>query len=185
LDPEHATAHYNLGFLLSGAKRRSEAIPHLRSTLSVNPEDSSARLLLAQALLETRQLDEALVQSTGVLQSDPANEEALLQQVNILAAKREFRGALEQLEQANNRYPTRGRTAHTLALFLASCHDLELRDGARALELELRVFKASKSLSHGGTVAMALPAARLVSPPPSTSRTGLFRSDEKCGLSAG
>ncbi len=155
LDPEHPTAHYNLGFLLAGSNRPSEAVPHLQVALGAYPEDSGARFLLAQAFRDTGQLEQALTEFSRLLQSDPANEEALLQQVNLLVAKKRFREALDQLEQANRRFPSRGR-AHTLALFLASSPDLDLRDGARALDLELLVFKASKSVSHGVTVAMAL-----------------------------
>ena len=156
LNPEHPTARYNLGFLLAGADRIAEALPHLQAAVRANPEDSKARLLLARAFRDTGQLDQALTEFSRVLQSDPANEEALLQQVNLLVAGKKFREALEQLEQAHKRFPTHGRTAHTLAVFLASSPDLDLRDGARALDLELRVFKTSKSVSHGVTVAMAL-----------------------------
>ena len=156
LDPEHPTSHYNLGFLLAGSNRPAEALSHLQVALGANPEDSGARFLLAQALRDTGQLEQALTEFSRVLQSDPAHEEALLQQVNLLVAKKKFREALDQLEQAHRRFPSRGRTAHTLALFLASSPDLDLRDGARALDLELLVFKASKSVSHGVTVAMAL-----------------------------
>ncbi len=156
LDPGNPTAHYNLGFLLAGSNRPAEALPHLQVALGAYPEDSGARFLLAQAFRDTGQLEQALAEFSRVLQSDPANEEALLQQVNLLVAKKRFREALDQLEQANRRFPSRGRTAHTLALFLASSPDLDLRDGARALDLELLVFKASKSVSHGVTVAMAL-----------------------------
>ena len=156
LDSENLKARYNLGFLLASAKRFEEAIPHLRAVLEANAEDSVARLLLAQALLETRQIEPAPSQFSRVLESDPANEEALLQQVNLLVSGKRFAEALEQLEKTHKSFPHRGRPAHALATILAACPNPDLRDGARALDLEMRVFKASKSVSHGVTVAMAL-----------------------------
>ena len=155
-DSNNVTAQYNLGFLLARVRRYQEAVPYLQAALDAKPKDPTTRLLLAQALLETRQVEPALTQFSIILESDPANEEALLQRVNLLVFTRRFGEALEQLERANRDFPERTRTEHALALFLAACPDPELRDGARALELELGVFKASQSVSHGTTVALAL-----------------------------
>jgi hypothetical protein len=52
--------------------------------------------------------------------------------------------------------PLQGRVAHALARLLAACPDTELRDADRALDLALRVFKASPVVSHAETVAQAL-----------------------------
>jgi hypothetical protein len=63
------------------------------------------------------------------------------------------------LEQANQRFPDRGLTAHDLARLLAACPDTSLRNGERAVELAMEVFQAQKTPLHAETLAMALAEA--------------------------
>jgi len=76
--------------------------------------------------------------------------------MEVLLQLSQYRNALEGLEDAHTRMPAKGRIAHALARLLASCPDVDLRDGQRALDLALRVYDARKTVTHAETVALAL-----------------------------
>lgn len=156
LEPDKANAHYNLAFLLARQNKHAEAIAHLRSALKTEPGDVSARYLLAQELVKIEQLDDAQVEFSRVVEAAPDNESALLEFVRLLHRKREFKQALERLEQSHSQYPQRGRTVALLAFVLARSPRMELRDGARALELAQRVYNTTRASHHGALVAFAL-----------------------------
>jgi tetratricopeptide (TPR) repeat protein len=156
IEPEKANAHYNLAVLLARQNKHSEAIAHLYSTLKAEPGDVSARYLLAQELVKSDLLDDAVTEFSRVVQAVPDNESALLELVKLLHHKRQFKRALDLLEQHHAQYPQRGRTVALLAYLLSRSPQTELRDGARALELAQRVFNATGASQHGALVAFAL-----------------------------
>jgi len=153
IEPGKANAHYNLAVLLARQNKHEQAITHLRSALNVEASDQSARFLLAQELYKSGRTDEALAEYARV---DPSNEAALLEQVRLLYRKGQFRQALDRLENGHAQYPQRGRTVVMLAYLLAASPQLELRNGARALELAQRVYNATSAAQHGALVALAL-----------------------------
>lgn len=156
IEPGKVNAHYNLAILLAGDNKHTEAINHLQSALKVEPNDLDARLLLARELAKSEHLDEALVEFERVVRADPDNEAALLDEVKLLYAKGQFKQALDVLEKGNAQYPQKGRTAVMLAYVLATSPRLELRNGARALDLAQRIFEATRAARHGALAAMAL-----------------------------
>jgi tetratricopeptide (TPR) repeat protein len=156
IDPASATSHYNLGVLLAKRGAYALAIPHLQSALKLNPEDGETRFLLARELRKARRLDEALAELSRVVDSDSGNEEALLEEVSLLTAKRQYGRAVERLEKSYALFPQRGRTVVMLAFLLATRPEQDLRDGARALELARRAYEATSLVNHGAIVAMAL-----------------------------
>ena len=156
LEPGKGNAHYNLAVILARQNKHQEAAGHLRSALNSDADDLSARFLLAQELLKSERPEEALAEFSRVVQADPNNEAALLEQVKLLYRKRELKQALDALERGHAQYPQKGRTVLTLAYLLATSPDLELRNGARALELAQSVHKATGSAQHGALVALAL-----------------------------
>ncbi|HEU4770362.1 MAG TPA: tetratricopeptide repeat protein [Pyrinomonadaceae bacterium] len=156
IDPEKANAHYNLAVILSRQNKPEQAIAHLQSALTTEPNDLAARFLLAQQLSKLERVDDALAEVGRVVQADPNNEAALLEQVKLLYRKRQFKQALDALEKSHAQYPRKGRTVVMLAYVLATSPALELRDGARALDLARRAYDATGSLQHGALVAMAL-----------------------------
>ena len=156
IEPAKANAHYNLAVILARQNKHDEAITHVRSALNSDANDLSARFLLAQELLKSDRRDEALAEFTRVVQADPNNETALLEQVKLFYWKREFKQALEAIEKGHAQYPLKGRTVLVLAYLLASSPDLELRNGARALELAQSVYKATGTAQHRALVALAL-----------------------------
>jgi tetratricopeptide (TPR) repeat protein len=156
LEPGKATAHYNLGIILAVQNKHEEAIAHLRSVLSVEPNDTTARFLLAQQLNKSGKADEALIEYSRVVEVNPANESALLELVILLYRKRQFKTALEGLERSYAQYPQRGQTVVLLAYVLAASPQIDLRNGARALDLAQRVYAASSTPQYGALVALGL-----------------------------
>jgi tetratricopeptide (TPR) repeat protein len=139
IEPRQVNAHYNLAVLLARQDKHAEAISHLQSALSIDPNDLSARSLLASELAKAGRLDDAL-----------------FEQVKLLHRQGQFKQALDTLAKAHAQSPQKGRTAVMLAYLLATSPQLELRDGARALDLAQRVYDATHAAQHGALVALAL-----------------------------
>ncbi|HKI85491.1 MAG TPA: tetratricopeptide repeat protein [Thermoanaerobaculia bacterium] len=154
--PRNATAQFNLGVLLATEGRAEQAIPHLRMAATLWPKDSQTSVFLARQLAKVGKTHEALAELSRFLQEDPANEDAELAKINLLQRLGRYREAMAAAKQASSTYPTRGRTAITLAAMLASTPDAGLRDGAQALDLAQRVFRATGRPSNGAIVALAL-----------------------------
>jgi tetratricopeptide (TPR) repeat protein len=154
LDPRNSAAHYNLGFLFAKQNQHEEAISHLRAITA--EEDTTARRLLADQLLKAGRAEDALVEFSSLVDSNPDDEDALLEQVNLLVKKKDYRKALQSLEKGHRLFPQKGLTAITLAYLLAACPQYDLRDGARALALAMAAYRSSGSINHGAIVAMAL-----------------------------
>lgn len=156
LDPSNTIAHYNLALLLSGEGKHDEAIAHLKFVFDVEANDLGARFLFAQELLKTNRMEEALAEFTRIVQADPDNEAALLEQVKLLQRKRLYKEALNSLEKGHTRNPQKGQTMATLAYLLAASPRYDLRDGARALKLSREAYEATGAVQYGAIVAMAL-----------------------------
>ena len=156
LQPDNGTAHYNLAIALLQRQRRDEAVQHLQAALIANPADQQAYFQLADTLRELGREEEALVYYRKAADLDPNNEIALRWTAELLARLRRFHEARQRLEDAHQRFPQRGRTAHALARLLATCPDPTLRDGKRALALAQQVYTVDQSPQHAETIALAL-----------------------------
>jgi tetratricopeptide (TPR) repeat protein len=156
LSPDGATANYNLGFLLAQKGRYDEAIPHFEATLKKQPKDHQAHFALAEALKEKGDIEKAWSHYSSATRIKPDFENARLGESGMLVRGERYKEAIAVLDEALERFPRDGRTAHTLARLLVSCPDETLRDGERALALAQRVFEVSKTVTHVETVAMAL-----------------------------
>lgn len=156
VSPSNATAHYNLGLLLAGQNQHDRAILHLQAVLGPNPKDSDARFLLAQELLKSARPEEASAEFSRLAESDPGNEEALLEHVKLLFRKKQYKQAIERLEIGYALFPQKGRTAALLAYLLVSSPQYDLRDGKRGLALARIVYESTGLVNHGALVAMAL-----------------------------
>ena len=154
IEPGKANAHYNLAVILAGQNKHDQSIAHARSALTAEPNDVNARFLLAQELKKSGNVDEALTEYSRVVQADPGNESALLEQVKLLYRKGQVKQALDALEKSHAQYPKRGQTVLLLAYILAASPQLDLRNGARALDLAQRVFNSSPAPQHGALVAL-------------------------------
>jgi tetratricopeptide (TPR) repeat protein len=101
-------------------------------------------------------VEEALIEYSRVVQSDPGNEDAMLELVKLMLGKKQYKPAVDMLEKAHTLSPEKGRTAIMLAYLLAASPQADLRDGARALELARLVYQTTDLVNHGAIVAMAL-----------------------------
>ena len=156
IEPGKANAHYNLAVLLARQNKHEQAIEHLRAALSVDKNDLSARVLLAQQLLRSEHFDEALTEFSRVVQADPDNEAALFEQVRLLYRTGQFKQALQVIETGHAKYPQKWQTALMLSYLLSTSPEVELRNGARALDLAQRIYKATGAVQHGVLIGMAL-----------------------------
>jgi len=156
LQPDDGTAHYNLAVVLLQRQLRDEAVQHFQAAIIANPLDQQAFFYLAETLRELGREEEALVYYRKAADLNPDDEVALRWTAELLARLGRFSEARHRLEDAHQRSPQRGRTAHTLARLLATCPDPSLRDGKRALALAQQVYAADQSPQHAETIALAL-----------------------------
>ena len=156
MEPDNRTAHYNLGVLLAYSGDAAGAVDSLQAAVDLEPSDAGARLELARVLQRLGRWDEARGHAARVVEQEPASEAARLLEVNTLLRLDRFAEARQRLEEAHEQMPEAGLVAAALAKVLAACPDAEQRDGARALNLALRVHQASKDPRHAETVALAL-----------------------------
>lgn len=156
LEPENAEAHAGMGFVRTRQGRDRDAVAHLQRAFDRSPDDAAIRSALVRAMIRAG-LDGDVI---GVLEKvraiDPDSEETVVSLAILLAGRLEFHAAIALLDDAHRRFPERLPTATTLARLLASSPDRTLRDGRRALELAMAVYKDAPSPVHGETVALAL-----------------------------
>lgn len=156
LSPDDATVHFNLGSLLAHRGQFQEGSEHLRQSIRLNPGDGEAHVELADSLRGQGLIEDAWRHYREATGLTPMNEAAWLGEAEMLVQGGLYRQALDRLENARALIPTGGLIAHAMARLLAGCPDLTVRDGARALDLALLVFKARNSVGHAETVAMSL-----------------------------
>ena len=155
LDPENLNAHYNLGQILSGMGQWKEAGEHLAEVVAASPADMGARLALVKALARLQQFDTAMQHMQRIADEGPLNEAGVLALYELNYLSNKEKEARDTLLEGFDRMPDSGLIAHSLARFLASCKDLSLRDGKKAVELATKVMQVSSSPDHAITLAMA------------------------------
>lgn len=159
LAPGNGTAHFNLGTLMALEGETAGAVVHFQETARIDPNDGAARIALAQALEKDGRTDEALAQYQAGVGLAPQDESGWLGAAGLLVRLGRFKQAKDVLEAGNGNLPTSGRIVHAFARFLASCPDVSLRDGKRAVELAAKVYTAMPTATHAETAALALAEA--------------------------
>ena len=156
LEPDNVEAHAALGFVRARQGRDREAVDHLQRAFDRSPDDAAIRSALVRSMIRAGRDDDVIGVLEKVRAIDPDSEETVVSLAIMLAGREQFRAAIALLDEANRRFPERLPTATTLARLLASSPDRTLRDGRRALELAMAVYKDTPSPVHGETVALAL-----------------------------
>ncbi len=156
LEPDNRTARFNLGALLAQAGDAAGAAEALEVAVRLDASDVEARLELARALRRLGRADEALGHAVRAAELEPASSGARLLEAQILVQQGRFGDARSRLEAAFVVMPEAGLVVAALAKLLAACPDLAQRDGARALDLAQRVYRATGDVRHAETVALAL-----------------------------
>jgi tetratricopeptide (TPR) repeat protein len=156
LAPGNETALFNLGVLLARGGDLEQAVDHLKQAAQLAPEDAGIRHELAEALRRQGHFEDALVHLRRAIELEPLAEGPRLGEAQALTGLGRYAQVRERLEESLTILPSSGMLSHALSRLLALGPDLEVRDGARALDLSLEVYRARPSAAHAEVVAAAL-----------------------------
>jgi tetratricopeptide (TPR) repeat protein len=140
--PDSVTAHINLGAALTQVGDVTGAIEQFEEALRLDPAKVNAHYNLAVLLAGQNKHELAITHLRSVLKTDENDLNARF----LLARELKNTG---RLDEALAEYAR-------MAYLLAASSKLELRNGARSLELAQDVYRASKAAQHAALVALAL-----------------------------
>ena len=150
-EPNDADAQVALANALLQKKRIDDAIVHYQKAAAMRPDYFLARYGLGHALLEKGQLSAAIEHCRAALLIRPGNPDCH----TILAIALDESGhsveAIQHYERALEISPQSVSALNNLAWLLATCPDVSLRNGARAIQLAQQADQFS-----GGTNAVVL-----------------------------
>ena len=158
-DPGNGEARLGLGAVLAQTGDFEQAVVELREALRLAPEAEQAPRVhfgLAEALVRTGRLEEALPHYTRVRETDPAQSLAWLREATVLMGLGRFADARAALEARLRVDATDERAAHSLARLLVAAPDPSLRDGPRSLSIAGALLQAAESAPNAETAAMGL-----------------------------
>jgi protein O-mannosyl-transferase len=139
----------NLGIIFLDKGQLDEAISKLQAAIDLRPENAPAHDNLAKALLKKGEVSEAMVHYRKFLELEPANVEARNTLGTALIQQGHVREAIEQWQEALAAQPENGNAASNLAWVFATCPEVSIRDGTRAVELGEKALRIS-----GGKIPM-------------------------------
>src|SRR5881275_1135236 len=150
-EPNDPDAQVALANALLQKKRIDDAIVHYQKAAAMRPDYFLARYGLGHALLEKGQLSAAIEHCRAALLIRPGNPDCH----TILAIALDESGhsveAIQHYERALEISPQSVSALNNLAWLLATCPDVSLRNGARAIQLAQQADQFS-----GGTNAVVL-----------------------------
>ena len=157
-DETAAKAHYSLGVLMASAGLGSQAIEHLQSAASYNPNYVEALVALGDALRRAGRVGDSLARYQEVLQINPRSVEARLGYGMGLVRLRRYREARAWFDEAQTTHPDVLDIKHALARLLVAAPDAQARDGARGLALIQQILSTTpaRTTALGETFAMGL-----------------------------
>ncbi len=157
-DETAAKAHYSLGILMASAGLGPQAIEHLTSAVSYNPNYVEALVALADALRRQGRVADSLARYQEALRVNPRSNEARFGYGIGLVRLRRYREARTWFEDALASRPDALDAKHALARLLAAAPEDQARDGARSLALVQQIMATSpeRTTALGETFAMAL-----------------------------
>ena len=161
-DTGNGDARLGLGAVLAQTGNFEQAVVELQEALRHEPGDERASRIhfgLAEALVRTGQLEEALAHYTRVREIEPAQGLAWLREATVLMGLERFADAKGVLEARLAVAPADDRAAHSLATLLAGAPDPSLRDGPRALAIAGALLDTDNAAPKAETAAMALAEA--------------------------
>ncbi len=158
-DSGNGEARLGLGAVLAQNGNFAQAVVELREALRLAPEGDRAPRVhfgLAEALVRTGRLEEALPHYTRVREIDPAQSLAWLREATVLMGLGRFADAGAVFEARLRVDATDRRAAHSLARLLAGAPDPTLRDGPRAMTIAGALLQVDNAAPNAETAAMAL-----------------------------
>ena len=159
IDAKNLAAHYNLASILAKLDEFEDSLTHYDVILEMAPEDLAVRRLRGGVLRQAGRTDEAIKEFEHILAKEPDDELTNVDLYDVLVEKREYARAIKLLSSSVEQFPDRGLSSSRLAKLLATCPDLELRNGAKAVELASKVVKAQQTPHNMETLAQALAEA--------------------------
>lgn len=100
VDPNNAQLHYLDGLALVFLKRPAEAIPELKKSIDLAPDELKPRLMLASAYDDTNQPAQAEAEWRETLQIDPKSQEALQALGAFYMRRQDYPSAIQLLRNA-------------------------------------------------------------------------------------
>ena len=155
-----ARAHVFLADLVSGGGRTRDgdgaALEHLDRAAELAPELPEVHLARASALGQAGRYADAAAAYGRAVELAPGDAAAHFGRATALLVAGREGAARRRLEESVQALPEDLALRHALARLLATAEDPAVRNGARALELAVGVFRSYATVEHGATVAMAL-----------------------------
>lgn len=156
IDPFLAIGLLQLSRLLAFRQRYEEALPFLERLLDLDTGNAAAHREMGLALQALGRHEAALGHLRKALPAAPEDEEARLAAAVAAVELGLFGEGRELLEKGLELDPGQGRLVRALARLLAAVPALELRDGARAVELAERLVRATGLPPDEEILALAL-----------------------------
>jgi tetratricopeptide (TPR) repeat protein len=154
---DHSRAYNNLGYAYLQEGQITNAVTNFEMAIAIKPRFPEAYYNLGRAFLTNQQPDVAAKCFQQALDIDPSVAEIHYKLANALVQLGRPAQAIAHYSQALQLRPGMDEAANNLAWLLATCSDLSLRDGPRAVALA----RQASEHSHGqnpiilGTLASA------------------------------
>ena len=154
-----ALVHAQLGGVLAQSGRIDEAAEQLQLALVFNPGDAGVWTDLGTLLVHQGRFEEGRRWLGQALTADASKAEAVIRLARLLEGQGRFEHAIRLLREVQTRVPDDVAAAAELALLLAQCPQVELRNGDEAV----RLAEHANQLAQGRNRAVleALAAAYL------------------------
>ena len=152
---ERANALAGEAFRLSREGDLEAAIAKYHAALELAPELHGARFALARIFAGLSRFEEARVEFATLVAANPGDGVARRGEATALILLGRWTEAQQRLEEGVRANLRDGQLAHLLARVMSSAPEDAVRDGARALELAMRVYDVQKKAIVGETIAMA------------------------------
>jgi tetratricopeptide (TPR) repeat protein len=181
INPGYSKPYNNLGEALLKKGNLNGALNCFEKAAEVNPDLPEAQFGLGNCLARAGRMDEAIAHYEKALQLNPDFGQVHLNLANALMKQGRMNEAISHFQRAQDLDPNNAMIPNNLAWLLATCPDVSLRDGAKAVALA----KRANELSGGNnpailqTLAAAFAEAGQFSDAIDTAQRGLqFASDQ-------
>lgn len=137
--PNDANVRFNLAVALKAMDQIEGAQEAFRVAVELDPMHLRARFELGIILAELEQLAEAAEQFSRIVEVDTDRLSAWMNLVRAHLGTEQYEEALEALRSAQGHFPKNAQVAAELAWLLAVGPDANLRNGAEAQEIAVRL----------------------------------------------
>ena len=155
LQPEDASAHYNLGLALFQSGQTVRAIQEYESALQFSPDYPEAHNNLGSALSSLGRLDEAVVQFQKAVDLDPTRAGAQTNLATMLLREGRATEAIPHFEAALRRDPENAATHNSAGMALAAAGQIDQALGHLERAATLKPDSAEYQSNLGRVLAAA------------------------------